>query len=533
MSGGLDQRLSALAEAVRLAEGRLEPEAVERARAVVERAGERLGHGLEATVVALAGPTGAGKSTLFNLLAGRELSSSGVRRPTTSSTTAAVGEAVPPALLDWLGVRSRHALDAGAPAGLVLLDLPDFDSVQTAHRDEVDRLVRIVDLLVWVVDPQKYADATLHEGYLRPMAGHAAAMLVVLNQADLLGDQVDRARKDLERVLASSGLDDVPVLALSARTGEGTGALRQTVEARVRGRQAVLARLDADVGAAAAPLRAAAGAGRPAGVGRRDREQLVAALADAAGLPGVVHAVERAHKHRGALAAGVPWIAWVRRLRPDPLRRLGLERAQREDARTSLPPPTPVERALVDSAIRTVAREASAGLPAPWPALARRAATANESALADRLDHAMAGADLRMSRPRWWKVARWIQRACAGIAAAGALWLVALAGLGYLQLGDAVPTPDFKGVPVPTALLLGGVALALLLSLLARLANGVGARRRARRARRALHDRIATVADDLVVTPLEDELAVHAAVLKALDGERKRGVARVPALAGR
>ena len=138
-----------------------------------------------------------------------------------------------------------------------------------------------------------------------------------------------------------------------------------------------------------------------------------------------------------------------------------------------------------------------------------------------------------MSRPRWWSLARWIQRVCAGIAAAGALWLVALAGLGYLQLGEAVPTPDFKGVPVPTALLLGGVALALLLSLLARLANGVGARRRARRARRALHDRIATVADDLVITPLDDELAVHAAVLKALDRERKRGVARVPALAGR
>ena len=49
-------------------------------------------------------------------------------------------------------------------------------------------------------------------------------------------------------MLAASGLDDVPVLALSARTGEGTDALRETVEARVRGRQAALARLDADVG---------------------------------------------------------------------------------------------------------------------------------------------------------------------------------------------------------------------------------------------------------------------------------------------
>src|SRR3954468_18318864 len=210
MSRPLDQRLSALAEAVRLADGRLDPDAVEAARAVVARAGERLGFGLDATVVALAGPTGAGKSTLFNLLAGREISRSGVRRPTTATTTAAVAERVDDALLDWLDVRSRHALDAGAPPGLVLLDLPDFDSVEASHRAEVDRLVRRADLLIWVVDPQKYADAALHEGYLRPMAGHAAAMLVVLNQVDLLGAHAGRAREDLQRMLARQGLEDVP-----------------------------------------------------------------------------------------------------------------------------------------------------------------------------------------------------------------------------------------------------------------------------------------------------------------------------------
>ena len=66
----------------------------------------------------------------------------------------------------------------------MLLDLPDFDSVEAAHRVEVDRLVAVVDLLVWVVDPQKYADGSLHEHYLRPLAPHREPMLVVLNQAD-------------------------------------------------------------------------------------------------------------------------------------------------------------------------------------------------------------------------------------------------------------------------------------------------------------------------------------------------------------
>ena len=37
---------------------------------------------------------------------------------------------------------------------------------------EVDRLVQLVDMLVWVVDPQKYADAAIHDRYLKPLAQH-------------------------------------------------------------------------------------------------------------------------------------------------------------------------------------------------------------------------------------------------------------------------------------------------------------------------------------------------------------------------
>jgi putative protein kinase ArgK-like GTPase of G3E family len=527
VSGSLDQRLAALAQAVRLADGRVDEDAVAAAREVVARAGERLGHGLDATVVALAGPTGAGKSSLFNVLAGRDLSRTGVRRPTTSVTTAALGSAVEAGLLDWLDVRARHALDGGAPPGLALLDLPDFDSVEAAHRAEVDRLVRMVDLLVWVVDPQKYADAALHEGYLRPLAGHAAAMLVVLNQVDLLGGDGERASNDLRRVLAGHGLGGAPVLALSAHTGEGVAALRDAIEERVHTRQAALARLGADVDAVTGRLRAAVGDGRPDGVGRRDREQLVAALAEAAGLPGVVHAVERAHRHRGALAAGVPWTAWLRRLRPDPLRRLGLGRGADEDVRTSLPPATPVQRAQVDSAIRSLAGQAARGLPEPWPALARRAARANEPELADRLDRAVAGADLRMRRPRWWSAARRLQRTLAVVTLVGALWLAALAGLGYLRLGDAVPTPEVRGLPVPTVLLVGGALAGVVLATGARLVNRFGARRRARRARRELDARIGQVAEELVIGPLEAELGVHGELVSALGAPATRRGSRV------
>ncbi len=524
MSAALEDRLAALAEAAELAEGRLDPQLVEPARAVVRRAGDRIGHGLEATVVALAGPTGAGKSTLFNALAGRPLVREGVTRPTTSAATAAIfGPPTPPhgGLLDWLEVPARHTLDGGGPDGLVLLDLPDFDSVETAHRLEVDRLVRLVDLLVWVVDPQKYADAALHERYLRPLARHAAAMLVVLNQSDRLGPDAGRAREDLAGLLAGAGLSAVPVLAASARTGVGLDALRRELEERVRRRVAALARLAADGGGAAAALETAAGEGKPAGLRRGDRAGLVTTLGSAAGLPAVEAAALRAHKRRGALATGLPWTSWLRRLRPDPLKRLRLSGVPQEDVRTSLPEPTSVQRAQVEAGIRTLAGDAARGLPDPWPALARGAATGAVPELSDRLDRAVAGAQLRMTRPRWWTPVRWLQLLLAGAALAGLLWLVALAALGYLQLDDVVPTPDVAGFPVPTALLAGGLLAGLLVALLARLVNGAAARRRARRARRALDERVGAVADELVLAPLDAELAVQGRLRRALATARR------------
>src|SRR5690606_41369104 len=65
---------------------------------------------------------------------------------------------------------TRRSSDLGAVvddgdglSGLVLLDLPDFDSVERGYAAEVERLLRMVDVVVWVVDPQKYADHVLHE----------------------------------------------------------------------------------------------------------------------------------------------------------------------------------------------------------------------------------------------------------------------------------------------------------------------------------------------------------------------------------
>jgi energy-coupling factor transporter ATP-binding protein EcfA2 len=517
----LDRRLAALAEVVELAAGRFDAGA---AAAVVERAGARLGLGIETTVVALAGPTGAGKSTLFNALAGAELTRAGVRRPTTAAITAAVRGDVDPALLDWLKVRSRHVLE-GAGDGFVLLDLPDYDSVESAHRDEVDRVIELADLLVWVVDPQKYADAALHDRYLRPLSSHGEVMVLVLNQADRLDPAgLDACRADLVRLLTADGLPGVPVLAVSATTGAGLPELQRLLRARAADRAAAADRLGADVRAAAAAL-APLCEGRPGKVDKADRTRLTATLADAAGVPVVVQAVAAAHRRRGALTAGWPLGRWVRRLRPDPLKRLRLNnladsRNVELPAKTSIPRATVVQGAQVSSAARTLAATAAGELVAPWPSLLRSAATKGESGLAEQLDRAVAGVDLKLREPRWWVVAGLLQKVFALAALAGALWLVALAGLGYLQLDDAIPTPDLEGFPVPTLLLGGGLLAGVLLALVARWLNGIGARRRAGRAQRALHDRVDAVAEATVVAPVRDELDARERLCRALKASR-------------
>ncbi|GII79572.1 hypothetical protein Sru01_45540 [Sphaerisporangium rufum] len=358
----LDNRLAALAEAAALAEGRLDQAAVEQARGVAARAAARRGLSVGHTVVALAGATGSGKSSLFNAVSGTSLAGVGVTRPTTSAAQAAMWdpEGSGP-LLDWLEVPRRHSVEAADAAlgGLVLLDLPDHDSIEVAHRLEVDRLVAVVDLLVWVLDPQKYADAAVHERYLRGLRRHRDVMVVVLNQVDRLAPAaVDRCLRDLRRLLDEDGLAGVPVIATSVPRGTGIAELRAELARRNADHRVWADRLAADA-RRAADLLAAASQGPagtagtagtatatggvpvaevavdPAGLRRRAEEagdalgglpaeRLTAALAEAAGVPLVVAAVAKAHRHRSIAATGWPVTRWLRRFRPDPLRRLHL-----------------------------------------------------------------------------------------------------------------------------------------------------------------------------------------------------------------
>lgn len=535
----LAARLDALQRFLRVTDPYLPDNDLVAAHTLVERAGSRLALSQDHTVVALAGSTGSGKSSLFNALARLKLSPVGVRRPTTGVAHACVWGPLEPAnrLLDWVGVLPRQRFiresaldgdDEAALRGLVLLDLPDFDSVERGHRLEVDRLLGLVDQVVWVVDPQKYGDRVLHNAYLRQFKQHSDITIVVLNQADRLSPtDTEIVLTDLKRLLEEDGLTGVPALATSAKQPGMLTELREALEKTVAERQAALRRLSGDLDVVAEQL--ATTIGPPAAEDEVDRatvRQLSDALAASAGVPAVAAATASAYRHRAAASTGWPLVRGLRKLRPDPLKRLHLstdkpaaavaEADEAPIARTSLPEADAAQKSAVGLSVRAVAARAAAPIPQVWAPALNSASRSRLGDLPDALDRAVAKTDLGMSRkPFWWTAVGLLQ------------WLftlAALVGLGWLIAGYAVRIlglPEFHDprvgeVPLPTLLLLGGLLLGALLALVLRPIVNLGARRAGRRAEQRLRGSVTEVAREYVVAPVREVLNGYAQAREAL-----------------
>ncbi len=398
--------------------------------------------------------------------------------------------------------------DGGPKAGLILLDLPDFDSTAVAHREIVERLAGQVDVLLWVVDPQKYADAALHHGFLSGLAAHGAVTLVALNQADRLAPQdLGTVTASLEGILAGEGLPEIEVVPVSARTGAGVPALAAQIRSLAEGRAAATRRLAADASRAATGLLALTPA-EPVDVpAQAARDALSRELGSAAGVPAVVDAVRSAYRRDAHAETGWPVTRWVARLRPDPLRRLNLRRQDvvPELRSSSVALTHPAQRAKVDHALRIFADSAASGVVEPWNSSIRDAARGTADNLTDALDTAITGAELETGRRSWWRFFGILQWVAFAALVAGLAWLGVLAVLGFLQL-PVVDVPRFEGFPVPTLLIAGGLLAGVLLAVLAAVLARWGAARRAERVRRRLLAACGTVAREVVLRHVEDEV---------------------------
>ena len=525
----LAERIEMLSKAVELSAGRVPDDVADHARTVLDRADKRCRIGGDHTVIALAGATGSGKSSTFNALAGAELADPGVRRPTTSKATSAVwGSESAESLLDWLDVPRRHHMGSDdALDGLVLLDLPDHDSVRIEHRLEVDRLVEMVDMIVWIVDPQKYADAALHTRYLAPLATHSEVMTVILNQVDRLDkEQRKNCLRDLRRLLDSEGLDKAKIMAISATTGEGVEDMRVALARAVRAKKVQAARLHADLDSVSQQLSGATGdeAGQ---VSQDSVDQLIEALCTAGGVDPVVEATREAYRKRGHYATGWPVTSWVSKIRQDPLHRLHLDLVPRRKKGLSRgTEPTDVQRsamtarvgvagAKVDTAVRSLASEASNGLPRPWADSVRAASLSNRKDLPDDIDRAVAATDLGVHRGTgWWKLVTVVQWILIVIVVVGAAWWLVDALTAYFQF--RVPPVRWRNVPVPPLIVVGGAVAGIVVSLLCQVGVQVGARAAAHHARSELRANLTEVAWQSVVDPVNVELDHHDEVVKIL-----------------
>ena len=147
-------------------------------------------------LVVVGGGTGAGKSTLVNSIAGRELSPAGVLRPTTRSPVLIAnraelawfeGDRVLPSLSRATGAAAdgggglRLVADDDVPSGMALLDAPDIDSIVTGNRELAAQLLAAADLWLFVTTAARYADAVPWQ-YLRSAAERSTALAVVLNR---------------------------------------------------------------------------------------------------------------------------------------------------------------------------------------------------------------------------------------------------------------------------------------------------------------------------------------------------------------
>jgi hypothetical protein len=509
----LPRRLTALARMVQIGSARggadgFDRDLLEESADLLGRAGERLRLSAAHTVVTLAGGTGSGKSSLFNVLAGADFSPAGVIRPTTSEPHACVwGMAGAAPLLDWLGIQLRHryarasALSQGEESlnGLLLLDLPDHDSVTSGASHEVDRLVGLADLMIWVLDPQKYADAAVHTRYLARLGAHSAVTAVLLNQSDLLSpEQAEDCLADLRRLLDSEGLPDARVLLTSAATGAGIDELRKVLTETVTARRAAGDRIGADVDILAGRFEAYAKQGT-AVVPEPAAAALIDAFGHGAGLAAAADALQGARQTRALEYVGWPIASLAGRLR-------GRNQAGKSGLGDiaghlhSLAAGTAdAHPAEIDNALTAFGSEVARPLPLPWSRTVYSAARSKADVIPGAL-----GAAIAESLPpdsgvpaRWRLVRAWQWLLIAG-AVAGLAWLAAIVALGRVTL---LP---WAAVLIVAMLLFGWLTSSGCMNMIM-----LAAERERARAEQGMRSRVAAVARDLALGPVERELSEY------------------------
>jgi GTP-binding protein EngB required for normal cell division len=203
-------------------------------------------------VVAIAGGTGSGKSSLLNALAGREVASTSVLRPHTDEPLAWIPANDPAisSMMETLGI--DVIVEHDDEHGLAIVDLPDLDSVNPDHRLLVEETLPLVDAAIWIFDPIKYHDPSIHGEFLAEMTEYESVFIFALNKVDRLDEaEVEAVVAHLGGILKLDGFSAPDVLPVAADPSEGepTGidTLRVVLERALVDKRADRLKLVADI----------------------------------------------------------------------------------------------------------------------------------------------------------------------------------------------------------------------------------------------------------------------------------------------
>ncbi|MBK5268710.1 MAG: hypothetical protein JJE47_14910, partial [Acidimicrobiia bacterium] len=165
-------------------------------------------------------------------------------------------------LLDDMGVDKRVGHLNDLP--VVLIDMPDTDSVVGAHRAIFERLLPRVDVVWWVVDPEKYSDRLLHRDFLGPLADYQGQFRFVFNQIDRLSSvELREVLQDFESKLKEIGISAPVIIPVAASPPNGFPVgIDRLVDALVElgdAKRAVTAKTLVDIRRAGATIAAVTG----------------------------------------------------------------------------------------------------------------------------------------------------------------------------------------------------------------------------------------------------------------------------------
>jgi energy-coupling factor transporter ATP-binding protein EcfA2 len=131
--------------------------------------------------VVFAGPTGSGKSTIINSIAGRTISPSGAIRPTTTKPLV-LSDSKRSSTIDLGDAQFDVAIgDAPFLNDVALIDTPDIDSTNTANHRAALGVLAAADVVIFVASALRYADLVPWE-ILRSVTERGIPVIHVLNR---------------------------------------------------------------------------------------------------------------------------------------------------------------------------------------------------------------------------------------------------------------------------------------------------------------------------------------------------------------